>query len=179
MKKLIHLIILSISPLFLFAQIDVAPPNGNVGIGIVNPVRKLDVNGNTTVRGNLFFLGQDAGSAGVFHKIGRFRSASGNAILDLTGSTNYANFGVRVANTGAGTSYMLHRGTRPLYIWGRESSNIYFRTSNTNRIAIKPDRRVGIGVNNPNGSTRLHVNGSIGLAVFILRIFKWNKCLQF
>lgn len=62
MKNLLHLLIIFLTPITLMAQIDVASPSGHVGIGgITAPVYKLDVDGDTHVRGLNFLLGSDRG----------------------------------------------------------------------------------------------------------------------
>lgn len=53
MKKSIIIVCLLAIYQFSFGQIKVIAPNGDVGVGLATPQEKLDVNGNTRVRGSL------------------------------------------------------------------------------------------------------------------------------
>ena len=61
MKNLILTICLSAAVSFSFAQIDVVGPDGNVGMGVTNPTKKLDVGGDVKIRGANVSLGADNG----------------------------------------------------------------------------------------------------------------------
>jgi len=138
MKNSIIIILLAFSPIFIFAQISAA------------------------VRGNFLNVGQDAGAAAAYVRIGSGRTASGIAAIDCIGTTAYPLYGFRFGYTGAGSSIMFHRGTNPFLIQASEAASIYFRTASTNRVAITSTGRVGIGITAPDASTLLDVNGAIG-----------------
>jgi len=93
MKNLIFTICLSVAVSFSFAQIDVVGPPGDVGIGISNPIEKLDVSGNLLVRGQQINIGKWAGSNPVSLQIGHERGSNGQASFELIADRNsYAVF---------------------------------------------------------------------------------------
>jgi len=162
MKNLIIITLLSLAPMFMFAQVHVVAPNGNVGLGTNAPTQKLDVDGNANVRGNFLNVGQDAGSLAAYLRIGSGRTANGTAAIDCIGTTAYPLYGFRFGYTGAGSSIMFHRGTNPFLIQASEAASIYIRTASTNRVAITSAGKVGIGTTAPAANTLLDVKGAIG-----------------
>ncbi len=161
MKNIIYIILMTLLPMLAFSQVYVKAPNGHTGIGIDTPTQKLDVNGNANVRGNFLNVGQDAGTAAAYLRIGSGRTGNGTAAIDCIGTTAYPLYGFRFGYTGAGSSIMFHRGTNPFLIQATEAASIYFRTASTNRMAITSSGRVGIGTTNPNAAALLDVNGVV------------------
>jgi len=123
---------------YVYAQSNVFPNSGNVGIGNASPVEKLQVRGNVRfdrlTGGNNFTL---------FHS-----DSGGNYITTDDPGTNQKNLYIRVAPTG---DDQLNR-------------NIYLQAGKVNgafqtRMAILGNGNVGLGINNP--TDRLAVNGNI------------------
>jgi len=162
MKNLIYITLMTLAPMFLFAQNSALKiiANDNVGIGIDTPTQKLDVNGNANVRGNFLNVGQNAAATAAYLRVGYGRTASGTAAIDCIGTTA-SSYGFRFGYTGAGNSIMFHRGTNPFLIQATEAASIYFRTASTNRVAITSTGRMSIGTTNPNAAALLDVNGVV------------------
>ena len=147
-------IILTLSLLMVvslgYSQIKVET-SGNVGIGgISNPTTALDVNGDMKVLGNSFEIGRDAGAQGVILNVGGNRSADGAATFDLIADvTNFPNYGFRFARTANGSTQMIHRGSSTFAIKTADAANVSFFTNSIERIRVKFDGNIGIGVSNP------------------------------
>ena len=121
--------------------------NGNnVGIGTNNPFAKLDVFGNTKLRGNVDIDGNvGIGTDNPGQKLDIFNGADDPNIIIIKGadkSTEYAGIGVFQGNatfTGGGI--------------GGTNAGISLRTADggteTERLRITSDGNVGIGTNNP------------------------------
>ena len=117
--------------------------SGNVGIGTTSPGAKLHVAGSTRLGAN------DATDAVL--EIGAGATGNRNAFIDLVGDTTYSDYGLRVQrdNSGANTtSRLLHRGTGDFRLIAQEAAQLEFWTSNTERLIIDSNGRVGIGASN-------------------------------
>ncbi len=163
MKTVFYIFLLMCSSVLLTAQVHVTPPNGDVGIGTETPTQKLDVNGNVNIRGNFLDLRRGGGSAGAYLRIGKDRTANGNAIVDLISRTEYNTYGLRLLSHLNGRGYIDHQGTQPLFIRKIKAAPIYFMAPyNKTRMTIHHNGNVGIGLSiNTVPDEKLHVNGSI------------------
>jgi len=87
MKNLVYIILMTLTPMLMFAQNNSLKvfPDGKVAIGIDNPTQKLDVNGNANVRGNFLNVGQDVGATAAYLRVGYGRSTNGTAAIDCIG----------------------------------------------------------------------------------------------
>lgn len=124
---------------------------GNLGIASNNPGEKLDVTGNIRASG----FGRFGGGTGVHADRVEVRenlSGSGFAYIDFRGDDTYSDFGLRLlrGNGGANSwSELNHRGTGPLVVQTTDAADIFFKTSNTDRVVIKSGGFVGINSTNP------------------------------
>jgi len=167
MKNLILITILTFTLNLCFAQLHVVKPSGNTGIGIDAPKAKLDVNGNTILRGADLRVGTAVISdAAVFLRMGLGRSEIGDAVLELhTGDSG--------SSTGMFSSGFNAYGEESFYtsIHHTKQGSLLFRTvdqnadikfltqNNKNRLTIKGGGNVGIGTDNP--TDKLSVNGNV------------------
>jgi hypothetical protein len=94
--------------------------------------------------------------------IGWGRTQSGFAHVDLIGDATYTDYGLRIlrGNTGANAaSQIIHRGTGDLQMTSQEAAPIVFSATNTERMRITADGKVGIGTSSP--AQELSVVGDI------------------
>ena len=117
------------------------------GIGVTNPVERLEVNGKTKISDNVG-IGLPAGTSptdkleiysGTDAKIRYTNPASG------TGSTNGFIVGLESGGNGV--------------IWTRHNNYVRFGTNANERMRILADGKVGIGTTTP--SEKLDVNGTV------------------
>jgi hypothetical protein len=126
---------------------------GNVGIGVA-PANNLDVAGSQYLRAST----TETRSL----DIGWGRTQSGFAHVDLIGDATYTDYGLRIlrGNTGANAaSQIIHRGTGDLQMTSQEAAPIVFSATNTERMRITADGKVGIGTSSP--AQELSVVGDI------------------
>lgn len=90
---------------------------------------------------------------------------SGNrySYVDFHSDDTYTDFGFRILrNTGAtGSTDIIHRGTGYLNIIAQDNATIEFATANTQRMCVRYNGNVGIGVAYPN--EKLEVAGILNL----------------
>ena len=125
-------------PFFLIAQITELP-NGNVGIGVSNPVNKLEVNGNSHFQGALI--------AGISHP-----DIGGTFILENPAKTvpgTARNWAIYNMGGGYGNS---------LQFWAYDQASCAGGLC-ANRFTLMDNGNVGIGTTSPNA--KLAVNGNI------------------
>jgi hypothetical protein len=104
--------------------------SGNVGIGTTSPANKLDVNGETTIRGNLTF--------------DTTRTITSNAVGTFL-LTNPADAGIIELNAGTTSAYKTK-----INVYGRGNGNgITFTTQDVERMRISDAGNVGIGITTP------------------------------
>ena len=118
--------------------------SGSIGIGTDNANRPLDVFGNASIG--------TKSTADAELIIGRGNSGNRNAYIDFIGDNTYSDYGLRMIrkNNGANAeSQIAHRGTGNLSILAQEAADIVLSTSNTNRVHIKSDGKIGIGTVSP------------------------------
>ena len=104
----------------------------------------------------------DGGSTEVRRiKLGDGRSGDGYSEIDLIGDATYTAYGTRISRASGqnGATYMNHRGTGGLYLWGLDASYVAFGTTNTERMRIESGGDVGIGTTNP--TEKLEVVGNV------------------
>lgn len=158
-KILVTLAFVVFGTLMMTAQIKVVAPNGDVGIGVDNPVVKLDVDGDARVRGEELIVGSGVGSADAHVEIGKNRANNGNAFFDLIGDRNdYPDFGGRLIRWSSGFTRFDHRGTKQLEFRARDAGRITMLTNSNERMRIEPGGDVGIGTTN--ATAKLSVNGT-------------------
>jgi len=94
MKNLIIITLLSLAPMFVFAQINVKAPNGDVGVGTDTPLAKLHIKGPGTV--NVDPLGvilEDAKlGIGVLESRRPVHIRSNNAVVQIDRNSNSPGF---------------------------------------------------------------------------------------
>jgi len=86
-------------------------------------------------------------------EIGKDQTSDNAAFIDLVGDTTYTDFALRLirGSGGANTdSSLIHRGTGSLNINVKDTGALKFKTSDTQRVVIKSDGKVGIGTDAPN-----------------------------
>lgn len=132
MKTLIALTLLLSMVKLNYAQTNIFPVNGNVGIGTLTPVKKLSINGDVGINGNLAIQMSTDGS-------GFKLQSSYSENKPIVEATQEANDGFLYVRSALGTSISK--------ISGYPASPTYFLSN------------VGIGVTNP--SEKLSVNGKI------------------
>lgn len=132
MKTLIALTLLLSFVKLNYAQTNTFPANGNVGIGTLTPTKKLSVNGDLGINGNLAIQMLTDGS-------GFKLQSSYSENKPIVEATQEANDGFLYLRSALGTSISK--------ISGYPTIPTYFLSN------------VGIGINNP--SEKLSVNGNI------------------
>jgi hypothetical protein len=131
--------------------------SGSVGVGAAPGAYKLDVQGS-----GQRILNQGGGSS---LKIGTGTTTNQFAFIDLVGDTTYSDYGLRVfrGNGGANTeSQLAHRGTGNFSLLAEEAAPITFSTSNTERLRIASDGKVGVGTSSPNALLTVNGVGAFG-----------------
>jgi hypothetical protein len=115
-----------------------------------------EINGDAEIKGELTAENQiqvkGSNNASTKIEIGVNRTSDNYSWIDLIGDNTYTDYGLRIVrnNTGANTSSDIHhRGTGNLNIKTREAAPIVFSTTNAERMRIKSDGKVGIGIANP------------------------------
>ena len=141
MKNLIYIILMTLTPMFMFAQNSSLKviENGNVGINTDNPTEKLDVAGDTKTEG---IIVEKAGG-------------SGSVSCERIGSSAFAfGAGVQAGFTADENFHLEFRNNTRANVLNRQIS-----TGNLLLRFRKNTGRAGFGMGNP--ASALHVNGSI------------------
>lgn len=143
------------------------PSSGNVGIGTLNPVYKLDVEGSAAVQ-ELEVEGkaniQDTLFANGIQYTGYLTSPSENGILRMEGlrvdidNPNGGDCAIQFSNGPDGGNFEVRvDGNKNGALWNYEPNDIIFGTNNTERMRLKGNGRLGVDI--PDPSHILHVNG--------------------
>lgn len=145
---------------------DVYYTGGDVGIGLTNPLRDLDVDGDARFRGNTLDIGWGLSTnAAVTLNVGGGRTVDGASFIDVVSDqSDYPNAGFRFGRTGTGLTTLQHWGDRDFTFRAEtELAAISFVTNDgattAKRMIIKDTGNVGVGTTNP--TSLLHVNGDI------------------
>ena len=109
--------------------------SGNVGIGTTSPGAKLEVNGNTTINGNL-----QTNSARIDNRY-----------------SSYATFSHKDCSSGSYALTQENNGTTALN--AATGKKIFFRINDYTKMVLASTGRVGIGTAEPNA--KLEVNGNL------------------
>ncbi len=130
-----------------------ADVDGNLGVGITNPLQKLHVGGSLLVEGSLKTSEQNI-------EINEYGSGDRPAYFDLHSDDTYTDYSARLVRfPGAdGNTKFMHRGTGTLSFTAKESASIAFLTKNSERMRISSDGRIGVGTSNP--GAKLEIRGS-------------------
>lgn len=144
--------------------------NGNVGIGITNPVRKLDVTGDINYTGALYAnssagtTGQLLLSAGGATNTWLPVGTSGQLLVSTGATPGWQSVSTALNNTAWLTTKNtgLTDGTNNLF-GTTDAIPIRILTSNTERIRITSAGDVGIGATSP--GAKLDVQGATGLRI--------------
>jgi hypothetical protein len=122
------------------ARMTILPSSGNVGIGTTNPTAKLEVNGSTTINGDLSF--DDAARTITNNLAGTFRL------------TNPADAGQMVLNAGTTSGYYAQ-----IKLAGNShaSAGLQFITGGSERMSVLSNGNLGIGTSSP--SEKLVIGG--------------------
>lgn len=151
------------------AQLHVVKPNGNVGIGTAAPQNigtstqniKLDVKGgNTILRGRQTTVGTDAGDGTAIISIGRGRTGSGAAVINLHPFGDKGAIGrLSSGKTNSGAEYTSFQNSGNGFFSIRNyaaTADMLFQTPALNaagdgiaKLTIKADGKIGIGTENP------------------------------
>jgi hypothetical protein len=137
--------------------------DGNVGIGTSTPAKKLSVVGNASF-GAEITTGNSVSTDDCRIEIGANRTGNGNAYVDFHSAPG-TDYGARIGKdpTTNGNFGMYNAGSGNLVLLSENSGagNIWFGTSNTERMRIDASGNVGIGTSSP--ADKLHVNGCLKL----------------
>jgi len=115
-------------------------------------------------------------------EIGAGRTGDGTSFIDLIGDTTYSDYGARFSrNPGANANTeVVHRGTGDLSLNALEAGSVSFSTSNTERMVIASDGKVGIG--KTPSAYKLEVNGDIGFGTagngYLVTDSNWGVLLR-
>jgi len=174
LNTLALLIIYTLTINATFAQLHVAKPNGNVGIGIDAPTEKLVVNGNTIANGNMIANGIILSKVGIIRtgndangssslQIGKNRNVSGSSLIDTYPIPGQPWVGRFLSNADGLTTFSHQGDDHFLLKTLKPTSDIRFFTTKSlalggsgSRLTIKPDGKIGIGTNEP--QAKLHLN---------------------
>ena len=140
--------------------------SGNVGIGVTNPLAKLDVLNTAYI--------STTGTNTASLDIGIGRTGNGFAFLDLVGDTTYSDYGLRIIRENGGantTSAINHRGTGALLLNVIEAGTIQFNTSSAERMRITSGGDLLVGTTTAGAGTGVNFKlavdaGSIDGGVF-------------
>ena len=128
--------------------------NGNVGIGYINPTRKLQVNGTGYFRGKVTIDGNvGIGTTNPTRKLDVNGAGYFNGGITMDRGTLYIN-----NNTNEGTSHLL-TAAKKLYIQNSEGITLGKIGAVSGYVNILKNGNVGIGTANP--TTKLDVNGIV------------------
>jgi len=135
--------------------------NGNVGVGITNPVTSLDVADDARIRGNVLEVGRSAGASTAQLKVGFGRTSDGIASFDLIGDASLFNsFGFRFQRAFNGQTNMIHKGALPFQARLDDAgSSFQVWTDGSHRVRVTTGGDVGIGLTNP--TEMLDVAGNV------------------
>ena len=118
---------------------------GDVGIGVTNPVYKLDVAGNMNLTSGLYLNGGAGGN-------GQVLTSSAGGLMTWTTPSTF---------TGTITQYITHDGDTNTYFGFPSDDTFTVTTGGTERLRIDSGGDVGIGITNPQYT--LDVGGNINL----------------
>ena len=134
---------------------------GSVGIGTTSPVSKLQVEGSFISSGisqlgssgvNVYLTSSSAGNVGVGTSSPSEKlEVVGNVKINGTGNTQL------ILESGGPCDVDLLNAQSEAYLRTTTAHDLYFRTTNLNRMVIKAAGNVGIGTTAP--GNKLHVNG--------------------
>jgi len=149
MKNVILTCLLTVTVISLsFAQLKVVAPNGDVGIGITEPKKKLHVQGQVRIT-------PEAGTDGVL-QIGSGRTTAGNAFVDTYPAPGP--WMGRLLSNKDGVTTFSHQGAMQFQLRTFGTAPIWMVAGNASRLSILPSGNVGIGTNSP--TALFHVNGA-------------------
>jgi hypothetical protein len=126
------------------AQTILARDGGNVGVGTTNPQARLDVNGNSTLRG--------AVNTGGSIELNSTNAGNRFAYVDLHSDDTYADYALRLIRWNGGPnsdSGVFHRGTGRLRLSAQDAGSLTLETNGAARLAVEPGGGVGIGTISP------------------------------
>ncbi|NNE14529.1 MAG: T9SS type A sorting domain-containing protein [Saprospiraceae bacterium] len=160
MKNILFTLCLLCVASFGYSQLKVIA-NGNVGVGITNPITSLDVVDDARIRGNVLEVGRSAGSSTAQLKVGFGRTADGIASFDLIGDASlYNSFGFRFQRAFNGQTNMIHKGALPFQArLDDPGSTFQIWTDGSHRVRVTTGGDVGIGLTNP--TEMLDVAGNV------------------
>lgn len=144
----------------------------SVGIGTSIPAERLDVNGNIRSRNNIIAENNIAATGSI---TGSLLSSTGNLVAvgtsllngdvttnsDLIINNTTATLQLRSSNVNKGFFQLSGDNVRMGTNSGNTTGNLIIRMNGTDRVFVDEDGNVGI--NDPNPTSRLDVNGNINL----------------
>jgi len=167
LAKLITLLAFTLISFNSNAQLHIAKPNSNVGIGTSTPTTKLDVNGNIYSSGDQIRIGTNSTANAVTLKVGHSRAKDGIAFIDLHPTKPALNSeGVmqqpwmgRFLSNSSGVTTFSHNGTARFQLRTfKPTGHIRFMTyHNTKAFTVASNGYVGINTDSP--SYTFHVDG--------------------
>jgi hypothetical protein len=134
------------------AQTLLARDGGNVGVGTTNPQARLDVNGNSTLRG--------AVNTGGPIELNSTNAGNRYAYIDFHGDDAYTDYGLRLIrwNGGANTnSDIRHRGAGSLVLSGDDGGQVLLYSAG--RLGLSVNSAGSVGVNTQWPWFKFDVNG--------------------